>query len=99
MWHPAVNGNPRHGHPPVLAGMHFHDLRHTHKPGSSKTTSPRSPKPDGSATAYPASAASTVQAHHVGDLGRERRIPGDLERALPVRLAFWAAPERPDATP
>jgi integrase len=28
---PAVNGNPRHGLPPIIAGMHFHDLRHTHK--------------------------------------------------------------------
>jgi integrase len=26
MWQPAVNGNP-----PVLPGMHLHDLRHTHK--------------------------------------------------------------------
>ena len=31
MWQPAVNGNPRRGHPAVLPGMHFHDLRHTHK--------------------------------------------------------------------
>jgi integrase len=31
MWQPAVNGNPRHGHLPVLTGMHLHDLRHTHK--------------------------------------------------------------------
>jgi integrase len=28
---PAVNGSPRTGLPPVIAGMHFHDLRHTHK--------------------------------------------------------------------
>jgi integrase len=28
---PAVNGNPRTNHPPVIAGMHVHDLRHTHK--------------------------------------------------------------------
>jgi integrase len=28
---PAVNGNPRANLPPVIAGMHFHDLRHTHK--------------------------------------------------------------------
>nr|WP_240942316.1 site-specific integrase [Planosporangium thailandense] len=28
---PAVNGNQRNGLPPVIAGMHFHDLRHTHK--------------------------------------------------------------------
>jgi integrase len=31
MWQPAVNGNPRHAQPAILAGMHFHDLRHTHK--------------------------------------------------------------------
>jgi integrase len=31
MWQPAVNGNARRGHPAVLPGMHFHDLRHTHK--------------------------------------------------------------------
>ncbi|MFG1842874.1 tyrosine-type recombinase/integrase [Micromonospora sp. NPDC049175] len=30
-WTPAVAGNPQQGIPPVLAGMHFHDLRHTHK--------------------------------------------------------------------
>ncbi|OLB81528.1 MAG: hypothetical protein AUI14_03025 [Actinobacteria bacterium 13_2_20CM_2_71_6] len=30
-WTPAINGNPHRGIPPVLAGMHFHDLRHTHK--------------------------------------------------------------------
>ena len=28
---PAVNGNPADGTAPVLAGMHFHDMRHTHK--------------------------------------------------------------------
>ena len=28
---PAVNGNPADATAPVLAGMHFHDLRHTHK--------------------------------------------------------------------
>jgi len=28
---PAVNGNPDADITPVLAGMHFHDLRHTHK--------------------------------------------------------------------
>src|SRR5262249_57983082 len=30
-WTPAASGNPDHGLPPVIAGMHFHDLRHTHK--------------------------------------------------------------------
>jgi integrase len=30
-WTPAVAGNPDAGIPPILAGMHFHDLRHTHK--------------------------------------------------------------------
>lgn len=30
-WTPAVAGNPQRGTPPVLPGMHFHDLRHTHK--------------------------------------------------------------------
>jgi integrase len=28
---PAVNGERRANLPPVIAGMHFHDLRHTHK--------------------------------------------------------------------
>jgi integrase len=31
VWGPAVNGDSRTNIPPVLAGMHFHDLRHTHK--------------------------------------------------------------------
>jgi hypothetical protein len=31
VWGPAVNGNRRDNIPPVIAGMHFHDLRHTHK--------------------------------------------------------------------
>ncbi|MGC9668518.1 tyrosine-type recombinase/integrase [Planosporangium sp. 12N6] len=30
-WTPAVAGDPVAGAPPILAGMHFHDLRHTHK--------------------------------------------------------------------
>jgi integrase len=30
-WTPAVNGQPDRNIPPVIAGMHFHDLRHTHK--------------------------------------------------------------------
>jgi integrase len=30
-WTPAVDGDPEHGQPPIIAGMHFHDLRHTHK--------------------------------------------------------------------
>jgi integrase len=30
-WTPAVAGDPDAGIPPILAGMHFHDLRHTHK--------------------------------------------------------------------
>jgi integrase len=30
-WTPAVTGDPAAGVPPILAGMHFHDLRHTHK--------------------------------------------------------------------
>jgi integrase len=30
-WTPAVSGDPERGVPPVIAGMHFHDLRHTHK--------------------------------------------------------------------
>jgi integrase len=30
-WTPAVDGDPNRGIPPVIAGMHFHDLRHTHK--------------------------------------------------------------------
>jgi integrase len=27
----ALDGDPHHDLPPVIAGMHFHDLRHTHK--------------------------------------------------------------------
>jgi integrase len=30
-WTPATVGNPVKGIAPVVAGMHFHDLRHTHK--------------------------------------------------------------------
>jgi integrase len=30
-WTPAVAGDPDQGVPPILPGMHFHDLRHTHK--------------------------------------------------------------------
>ncbi|MBC9006974.1 tyrosine-type recombinase/integrase [Micromonospora aurantiaca (nom. illeg.)] len=30
-WAPAVAGDPKRGIPPILPGMHFHDLRHTHK--------------------------------------------------------------------
>jgi integrase len=31
VWTPAITGNPDRGQMPVIAGMHFHDLRHTHK--------------------------------------------------------------------
>jgi hypothetical protein len=31
VWLPAVNGDPKRGWPPVAPGLHFHDLRHTHK--------------------------------------------------------------------
>lgn len=30
-WIPAVAGDPNRGVAPILPGMHFHDLRHTHK--------------------------------------------------------------------
>jgi integrase len=30
-WTPATTGDPQQNIPPILAGMHFHDLRHTHK--------------------------------------------------------------------
>jgi integrase len=30
-WTPAVNGDRANGIPTIVAGMHFHDLRHTHK--------------------------------------------------------------------
>jgi integrase len=30
-WRPATDGNPRTNLPPLIPGMHFHDLRHTHK--------------------------------------------------------------------
>jgi integrase len=30
-WTPAASGDPNRGLPPVITGMHFHDLRHTHK--------------------------------------------------------------------
>lgn len=29
-WRPACDGHPRSDWPPILTGMHFHDLRHTH---------------------------------------------------------------------
>jgi integrase len=31
VWRPATDGNPRRTTAPVIPGMHFHDLRHTHK--------------------------------------------------------------------
>jgi hypothetical protein len=31
VWRPAPDGDPDTGTDPVIAGMHFHDLRHTHK--------------------------------------------------------------------
>jgi integrase len=31
VWRPATDGNPRKNIPPVITGMHFHDLRHSHK--------------------------------------------------------------------
>jgi integrase len=30
-WRPTTDGNPRTQLPPIITGMHFHDLRHTHK--------------------------------------------------------------------
>jgi integrase len=30
-WSPAVDGDPERGVPPIVAGMHFHDLRHSQK--------------------------------------------------------------------
>jgi integrase len=31
VWRPALDGDPHTGTAPIIAGMHFHDLRHTHK--------------------------------------------------------------------
>ncbi|MDU0292379.1 hypothetical protein [Saccharothrix longispora] len=31
VWLPLVEGDPVRGWAPILPGMHFHDLRHTHK--------------------------------------------------------------------
>jgi len=31
IWTPAASGDPDRNVPPVITGMHFHDLRHTHK--------------------------------------------------------------------
>jgi integrase len=31
IWTPTVGGNLHRGWPPIITGMHFHDLRHTHK--------------------------------------------------------------------
>ena len=52
VWRPAVNGNPHTRTGPVIEGMHFHDLRHTHKTWLSEDDIPESPKPNDSATAY-----------------------------------------------
>ena len=30
-WRPACDGHPHRGWPPVVPGLHFHDLRHTHR--------------------------------------------------------------------
>ncbi len=31
VWRPVVNGDPARGIPAITLGMHFHDLRHSHK--------------------------------------------------------------------
>jgi integrase len=31
VWRPALDGDPHGGTEPIIAGMHFHDLRYTHK--------------------------------------------------------------------
>jgi integrase len=31
VWRPALDGDPHTGTGPIIAGMHFHDLRHSHK--------------------------------------------------------------------
>jgi len=30
-WTPAITADPEHGLPTIVAGMHVHDLRHSHK--------------------------------------------------------------------
>lgn len=60
VWRPATDGNPRKNIPPVIAGMHFHDFRHTHKTWLIEDGVPEAAKPNGWATACPASAASTA---------------------------------------
>lgn len=30
-WTPAISGSPQRRLPPIVSGMHFHDLRHTHR--------------------------------------------------------------------
>ncbi|WP_239314090.1 tyrosine-type recombinase/integrase [Plantactinospora mayteni] len=30
-WRPATDGDPANGIPQILRGLHFHDLRHSHK--------------------------------------------------------------------
>jgi len=59
-WTPAASGQPDKNTPPIVAGMHFHDLRHSHKTWLIEDGIPRSPKQDASATASAASAASTA---------------------------------------
>lgn len=59
-WTPAVTGTPKRGLPPVLPGMHFHDLRHTHKTWLIEDGVPEIAQHAASATASPASEASTA---------------------------------------
>ncbi len=59
-WRPATDGDPDNGIPAIVRGLHFHDLRHSHKTWLIEDGVPRSPRPNGSATGYPACAASTA---------------------------------------
>jgi integrase len=62
-FNPAFDGNLHKPNPPVRIhpirpGLTFHELRHSHKPGSSPPASPKSPKPDASTNASPRSTAT-----------------------------------------
>jgi integrase len=41
IWQPALAGDPEYGWQPIQPGMHFHDLRHTHKTWLIEDNTPR----------------------------------------------------------
>lgn len=59
-WRPATDGNPTQGMPAVIAGLHFHDLRHSHKTWLIEDGVPEVAQAKRLGHRCPASAASTA---------------------------------------